>query len=278
MSNHLIKTSLDWEVSLEPLTTEKTLLTTHAHAVVRSDNMKVLATCSSRYVPFTNGAFKDLVDQLAKLSGYKPAGFFESSGGREVMACLNTPEYDLCGQQASDYLLLCNRHDTSGSLCLGARNYIYRCTNEFTSKKLPIRWRHNKEIPLLPGRANLILQVFDELRTARNRDLHFAMTQRITDAIVYRFPRILLEEYRRHRHLPVRTDRPIQVPPALQQAIFTEVNDLGYTRWGLFNGVTRYTTALSRAPHRREMSRGKAQWLNQRAYELCTSDAWRVVG
>ena len=61
---------------------------------------------------------------------------------------------------------------------------------------------------------------------------------------------------------------------ALRNAIVGESNDLGDNLWGLFNGVTKYTTHELNGKDRVFGNvLGNANNINQRAYQFCTANS-----
>jgi len=244
-----MKKTLDWDVLMAPVHVNSNELSNRV-AIVRNDNGETLSLRSGKYRPFKNRDLKDLVGRIIRKTNYEFIGYQEFRKGRRVIAYLKLNQESLpkgarklsIGNSATnDFLLIGNAHDGSSSLFIAFTNLLLRCENQFT---MPIRifgMEHRKRISF-DGQAidNLIYSFHRE----RNKVYELmtgwlkleASKQLIDRFINHLFPigemENMAEEIKLKRN-------------QLKRSIQREMGDLGSNYWGLFNGVTHFSTPRS---------------------------------
>ena len=242
-------------------------------AIVRNDNEEILSHRNSGYHTMTNEKFKEATEDLRKESGFEFAGFHEYKGGRKVIGYLkNTAEGEIkIGDHViEDYLILGNSHDGSSSFFTGTVTELLRCSNEFGRISGANRVRHSKSFEInFVGMMTYIKSHFAE------RQVMYNAFNRFGDKIVSP------ELFDKALDFVLKVDLTKEISSqkqnqkdALRNAIVGESNDLGDNLWGLFNGVTKYTTHELNGKDRVFGNvLGNANNINQRAYQFCTANS-----
>lgn len=242
-------------------------------AIVRNDNEEILSHRNAGYHTMTNEKFREVTEDLKNESGFEFAGFHEYKGGRKVIGYLkNTAEGEIkIGDHAiEDYLILGNSHDGSSSFFTGTVTELLRCSNEFGRISGANRVRHSKsfEVNLVEMMA-YVKSHFAERQVMYNSFNRFG--EKIVSAEL--FDKALDVVLNVDLTKEISTQKQNQ-KDALRSAIIGESKDLGDNLWGLFNGVTKYTThELSNKDKVFGNVLGNANTINQRAYQFCLQNA-----
>jgi hypothetical protein len=265
-----LEDTLDWDIQRQSVQLSDGRELPGKFALVRSDNQAILSMCSNLYVPFTNNDLHVLVDRLADKTGYTPAGFQVMQRGKKILAYLKTPDYTLCGQQVHDYLIVGNSHDGRNRLFIGVTNFIYRCSNQFTSNLHPTRWKHDRLLRIEACDLDELFYLFLAERTRRDEQFEYSRSLKVSKRDVHDLANMLFSG------LLGRTQQPQdaadhRVPDNFFSAVYKELDELGFTGWALFNGVTRYTSQVLREKGKQQVSRNQATWMNDYAFKYCTT-------
>ena len=238
-------------------------------ALVRNDNNEVLSVRNESYHAMTNEAFLKTADKLKEMSGFELAGFTEYKGGRKVIGYLkNTAEGEIkIGEHViEDYLILGNSHDGSTSFFTGTVTELLRCSNEFGRINTTNRVRHSKSF------EENLQEVMTYIKGHfRSRELMYTAFNRFGNKIVS------AELFDKALDFVLDVDLTQEISSRKQNqkdilasAIRGESNDLGDNLWGLFNGVTKYTTHDIKSKNKVFGNvLGNVNSINQRAYKFC---------
>jgi hypothetical protein len=264
-----MKTELDWEVQTQEIELGGHVLKDRV-ALIRSDNQEVLGIRSKNYHPFFNRNMQELVDRITDFGGFQFKGFEEFGGGKKILAFFQNKQGNLklCGQDVKDYLILGNSHDASSKLFVGTSNYMFRCENQFSEKIRTFERRHDavvsaNEIPIeriirsyemgresLYSRMEKFGQVKIDLRTIQ------ALKFTLFDSVIELKDTVSVMQVKE-------TTRSKKFDEAVQR----EMSELGSTLWGLFNGVTRFTSA--EIGNSFGNTSGAAEKMNRAAMKFC---------
>jgi Domain of unknown function (DUF932) len=265
---------LTHEVQIRPVyISDHTLKTIGYQAVTRSDDAEVVFGIYQNYTPITNAEFQELARDLATAGGYEVAGYAEYNRGARVLAYLRNPTPGtLNGYAQNEYLTLGNSHDGSTQLFMAYTNELLRCENQFTrlAQRTSLRLNHKGDVAkkLALFREHLKLQVIENHKTqrAQQRMHQVTVTPQMTEALI----KYLLKPGTDNAQADATTNG--KVATLLRSAIARETQELGMTAWGLFNGVTRYTThELTQREKTFGAVFGRAYELNNRAFDYLTT-------
>lgn len=280
----LDKFGLRWDVRKQPLllpTGEETGF----FGVVRMDNMHTFSTCKDSYVPYQNSELAELLIRISQKTGYSIHGGGLFNGGGKVYLQLATGnQINSIGQdktQVKGFVTGINGHDGTTSLKWGSTNITISCMNTFAaaSKQLRNSARHTASIHSkvddsirdIMGVIEAEKSIFDKFITLSERPVskqHIAQVVRdITDVDITMNHNMAKDKYSTYA---------INRSQELLTSIGSEMKAKGETLWGLFSGVTHYTSHVLPVP-KRDNARleskytGTALDIDNKAFSLVTS-------
>lgn len=241
-------------------------------ALIRSDNKEVLSIVSDTYKPITNQTFFETINQIQEISGFEYQGHEELFEGRRILAWLKNPEKrKICGHETKDFLMFGTAHDGTSALMVGTTNHMIRCNNQFTAlyKNNIFKIAHTKTSDAKVGK---LAQSYIKYQTVSN--LMYANIERFADVKVdAKLIKAIVSELTGECTKQKITAYTQKVQSDLHTAINRECNELGQTLFGLFNGLTYYTTHFAKNHRGKEPifgnAHGKMQSMNNKALELC---------
>jgi phage/plasmid-like protein (TIGR03299 family) len=224
---------------------------TKFQAIVREDNNDVFTTCKDGYVPYQNSELAELLLRVSEKTGYSihSGGMF--NGGGKVYLQLNTGnEINGIGKNRTSvkgFITGINGHDGTTSLKWGAVNFTICCSNTFASArgKLSNSARHTasihdrverslREIESVTMAEKTIFDQFIRLSEVQVTSKNIASIVKGVTGVDVSIPRSKAQEiYSQHA-----VDRSGE----LLTSIAREIEQKGETLWGLFSGVTHYTS------------------------------------
>ena len=274
----LQQNGLDWEVVKKPLmysgqcTPEANngLHDTPYYALVRSDNGEVLNSVSKSYTPTQNYTIIETMRNIAKDNELEIVTALSLHGGRKI--AVQMQRYNnitvIGGERTQEYIYAMNSHDGSCSLKFGFMNKVMFCQNQFAwmSSNAFASYRHTKSIQDKVGLLSGLINFEDH--DSKIADLHDFATQSVTKQLIEDTVNYLISTDR----VDKMSSRLKNQREQLQQCIQLEMYRVGHNRWGLFNGVTQFTTHHKSAPKRtfgqqESILIGACSKMNNRAFE-----------
>jgi hypothetical protein len=236
----LKKFNLDWEVRAERVITESGIELPQI-ALIRDDTNQHLSTRGDGYEIFQNEQLIDLLFQISKRTSLDihRGGFF--SKGEKVYIQLKSNNLKLGNDIVEGYLTGINSFDGSTSLAFGTSNTTISCQNKFFSvfKNLENKVRHSKT---MVQRIDAICRQMDSLLLEEQEI--FGQITRMSEE---RYKALDLEKVLDTLFKPT-TDENMNNGKRTNSIerfmtdLEIETKQKGENLWGLFSGVTRYTT------------------------------------
>ncbi len=274
----LQQNGLDWEVVKKPLmysgqcTPEANngLHDTPYYALVRSDNGEVLNSVSKSYTPTQNYTIIETMRNIAKDNELEIVTALSLHGGRKIVVQMQ--RYNnitvIGGERTQEYIYGMNSHDGSCSLKFGFMNKVMFCQNQFAwmSNNAFASYRHTKSIQDKVGLLSGMINFTDH--DSKIADLQDFATQNVTKQLIEDTVNYLMKTDR----VDKMSSRLKNQREQLQQCIQLEMYRVGHNKWGLFNGVTQFTTHHKSAPKRtygqqESILIGACSKMNNRAFE-----------
>lgn len=245
---------LRWSVSKQELRLP-TGEHTGFYGIVRDDTRTTFATCKEGYTPYQNSELGELLLRIAEKTGYTIHSGGQFNGGGKVYLQLNTgTEIKGLGKNGTTvkgYVTGLNSHDGTTSLKWGAVNFTVCCKNTFAAamKQLGQSARHTRSlhdkveesIRQIIGITEMEKNIFDKfikLSEVPVQKQHIAKIVKDITTVDIMSVSNEVSTYAKNR------------AEELTQSIATEMNQKGQTLWGLFSGVTHYTSHVMPAPSR----------------------------
>ena len=243
----LQKNGLNWTVTKEKLQTVDTGITMPKHvAIIRSDNQSVLSVMGNAYQPYHNQELLELLFRVSQMTGFDiaRAGFF--GDGQKVFFQMKSEDLTLGNDLVEGYLTAINSFDGSTSLAFGASNVTISCQNTFFSafKQLDNKARHTKNLVKRVDEICIELEkvkaeearIFGDIRLLNRTDFDEETKEMVIRKLfAIKGDKDLDDE----DDVATRTRRKIDT---FKVDLRTELEQKGNTMWGLFSGVTKYTT------------------------------------
>lgn len=254
----LDKYGLRWSVSKQPLILPSGV-DTGFFGIVREDTQTTFATCKDGYVPYQNSELAELLHRISEKTGYEiHSGGMFNGGGKVYLQLSTGNEINDIGKnrtKVKGYVTGINGHDGTTSLKWGEVNFTICCRNTFASASRMLKQSarhtasiHDKvetSIREITGIATAEKSIFDTfiklsqipvtkdniakiVREVTNVDITLSSSNAKNDASKYSINR----------------------STELLQSISSEMSSKGETLWGLFSGVTHYTSHVLPVPKR----------------------------
>lgn len=249
VDNILDNHDLYWKVEKEKLYTGSGIVTDQ-YATMRNDT--ILGYVKENYKVFQNWELIELAIRLAQSQDLKihKAGFLGQGEKVYVQIDLGSNKmnyYDgrLTNDVVNRYITILNSHDGKGSLSFGCGNTVMSCSNQFTkfykgaSERIVHSMSLDDKLESAEKHFHNIIEDEYEMQCNFGEMNHRIVTNDVKLELIYKLTGVdLLNKDRASEH----STRKINQVESLVNAITTEIADKGNTLWGLFNGVTRYTT------------------------------------
>jgi phage/plasmid-like protein (TIGR03299 family) len=254
----LDKYGLRWNVSKQPLilpTGEETGF----FGIVREDTKKTFATCKDGYVPYQNSELAELLHRISEKTGYEiHSGGMFNDGGKVYLQLSTGNEINDIGKnrtKVKGYVTGINGHDGTTSLKWGEVNFTICCRNTFASASRTLKQsaRHTasihdkveQSIREITGIATAEKSIFDTFiklsEVPVTKDNIAKIVREITNVD------ISLPSYQAKKDV---SQYSLNRSEELLTSISSEMNSKGETLWGLFSGVTHYTSHVLPVPKR----------------------------
>jgi hypothetical protein len=242
----LDKTNLNWTVRQEELQTISGISIPNKKAIVRDDNNTIVGVHSDGYQPYQNYELMDLLHQVSGRTGLEIHRGGDFKGGGRIYVQLKGNDLKLGNDRIEGFLTGVNSFDGSTSLAFGHSNTTISCQNTFfrVMSGLQNKVRHTKSMSLkvedICRRLDVVLEeekqtfkYITELSETRFDDL---IKEKVTRKLFGIKPEINLMD---EDALSTRTRNNLS---RFYIDLNGEIQQKGDNMWGLFSGVTKYTT------------------------------------
>lgn len=245
----LNKTNLNWTVRSEEIQTESGIIIPDHKALIRDDNDHVLSIRSKTYTPFQNEELVELLDRVSGMTGYeiKTGGSF--SGGGKVYVQLKSDNLILGDDVVEGYLTGINSFDGSTSLAFGPSNVTISCKNTFFAsfREIKTRVRHTKNMKVqvdeicqrLENAQKEEKKIFEKITRFNETPFDDVLKQKVTKMLFDIDPKLDLTKVDDLEEISTRTQNNLS---RFYVDLNGELQQKGETMWGLFSGITKYTT------------------------------------
>lgn len=244
----LEKYGLNWNVSKQPL-----ILPSGSesgfYGIVREDTQKVFTTCKEGYEPYQNSELLELVNESAKNVGLSVTNGGKFKDGGLVYLQLNTGSVRGIGinnDTIDKNITAINSHDGSTALRWGITNITISCRNTFWSAYRSLK-NSVKHTQSMRGRIDAIAREIEKVQQVEE-DLYSTFFKfaevKATKEHIQKAVSLTLDIDMIGGKKSELTQYEVNRLNDLSSSIAREMKQKGDTVWGLFSGVTRYTTHL----------------------------------
>ena len=242
----LNQTGLNWTVRQEALNTESGIVVPKQMAIVREDTNTVLSVHGDGYFPYQNHQLIELLDKVSNQIGLPihRGGMF--GDGAKVFIQLKSNDLKLGTDRVEGFITGVNSFDGSTSLAFGPSNITISCQNSFYAafRNMDTKVRHTKNMIMrvdeicrgLEGVIREEAEMFEDIK--KMSETRFSKeTEEWVSKLLFNISREVnlndadaLSTVTQNRLSRFHID------------LNGELKEKGDNLWGLFSGVTKYTT------------------------------------
>lgn len=237
----------------------------------RNDNGLPLSVMKNSYTPTLNKHFMETTEELVRISGFENSGYSELNGGQIVISHLKNTQDDLFigGHKIDDYLITGSSCDGKYAWFLGTTTVLLRCTNQFSKMNQVQKIRHTKSSPKKIDELVRSLEVYFKGRQEMYENFNRMQNVQIDDEIKEAAILYLLKLDEQEMLEGNVSTQKLNQAELISLALDHEIAEVGDNLWGLFNGITYYTThILNQKEQVFGNLFGQAGQLNKRAYDF----------
>lgn len=241
----LNRAGLNWNVRSETITTQSGILIPDALAFIREDTNTVLGINGDNYVPYQNEELLELLFKISNQTGLQVHKGGSFKGGRRVYFQLKSNDLIINNDKIEGYLTGLNAFDASLSLAFGNSSVTISCMNTFwrAYRQVNTKLRHSK---LMRPKIEEILKKIDVLLVEEQVQFkeieklgNTKLSPEVKELVTRKLFEMSVEERLDSPELSTRTKNNLF---RFNADLTMELAQKGDNLWGLFNGVTRYTT------------------------------------
>jgi len=241
----LAKAGLNWNVRSEELQTKSGLEVPNRIALVRDDTNTVLGIHANNYDAYQNHELLELLYRIGGQTGLAVKGGGSFKGGEKVWFQLKSNDLVLPNDRIEGYISGLNSFSGISSLAFGTSKTTISCQNSFwmAYKEVGTRLRHSST---MRPRIDEILFKIDQMLAEEQEQFaeikrmgDVRMTAEVRELITRKLFDIAVEDKLDSDALSTRKKNQLVT---FNAGLTLELAQKGDNLWGLFNGVTRYTT------------------------------------
>jgi hypothetical protein len=253
--------------------------------ITRDDNGASIAVMKDSFTPMTTQQFSDTANEVAENIGGTGLEFRDWANNSEnigaakpVVTCqmeISEP-LEIAGSKITGKLTIGVGFDGGRSFFIGHTNTYLRCTNAFSSivKDFKSRLTVNNMVRVEEIIKNI--QTYKDYEKNLYENFEKFQNVKVSEGIVQECVARLLKLSDEERALSPKeleealSSQKLNKRDEILASVRTEMAELGNNAWGLFNGVTHYTTHVMNARGSNELSTmfGAKNEANQIAYGL----------
>jgi phage/plasmid-like protein (TIGR03299 family) len=242
----LDQVGLNWTVREETITTESGIIVPKSKAIVREDTNTVLSVHGDGYFPYQNHQMVELLDKVSQQVGLPihKGGYF--GDGEKVYLQLKSNDLKLGNDRVEGFITGVNSFDGTTSLAFGPSNITISCQNTFFAafRNLNAKVRHTKNMEMriddicrgLEGVLEEEKIMFEDIKKLSESK----MTKKQEDWVTRTLFNIM-------KDVDMNDEKSVSTVTRNRLSRFYidlngELKEKGDNLWGLFSGVTKYTT------------------------------------
>jgi phage/plasmid-like protein (TIGR03299 family) len=242
----LNQTGLNWTVREESLTTESGIIIPQQKAIIRDDTNTVLSVHGEGYYPYQNHQLIELLDKVSQQVGLPihKGGMF--GDGKKVFIQLKSNDLKLATDRVEGFITGVNSFDGSTSLAFGPSNITISCQNTFFAafRNMDTKVRHTKNMVMRVDEICRGLERVIEEEAVMFEDIKQMADTKMTKENQDWVSRLL---FNIEREVNLNDEKALSTVTRNKLSRFEidlngELKEKGDSLWGLFSGVTKYTT------------------------------------
>lgn len=245
VTNILEKVGLNWKVEKQPIQTVTGIEIPEYSAVVRMDTQKTLSVMGSKYQPYQNEELLNLLERVSKMTGLEIHNGGMFGQGQKVYIQLKTGDLKMGKDKIEGYITGINSFDGSTSLGFGNSTTTISCMNTFFGayKEVSSKVRHTENMGIkvdeICQRLDKLMEdekkLFDRIKRMSEVKMDDKVKELVTRALFEVGDKLDLNS----EEISTRKRNDIS---RFYLDLNGELKQKGDNLWGLFSGVTKFTT------------------------------------
>lgn len=247
MDKNLIlqEAGLNWEVGQHDIQTVGGIVIPDKMALIRDDNNAVLGVHGKGYEPYQNHELLELLHQIGSSTGLELHSGGQFKGGQKVWFQLKSNDLSLNGDRIEGFISGINSFDGSTSLAFGNASTTISCENSFWRgyKELSTRMRHSGQmrtkIDEILSKVDVMVQEEKDMFKHIVRMADVQLSPEVKELVTKKLFGLTVEDRLDDEELSTRKKNSIIT---FNGDLQRELAQKGDNLWGMFSGITRYTT------------------------------------
>jgi phage/plasmid-like protein (TIGR03299 family) len=236
---------LKWTVRQEPVQTQSGIVIPDQLAIIRNDTNVPLSIMAKGYQPYQNHELMDLLSRVSQQTGMNIVSSGLFGDGEKVYVQIKSNDLKIGNDRVEGYLTGINSFDGSTSLAFGPSNVTISCTNSFFAafRGLNTKVRHTKNMSV---RIDDICKGLEDLVKEEKEMFDNIIKLSETKIGSNDVDKVLRSLFNIEKGLPLNGDGISTITSnkisRFHVDLNGEISGKGDNLWGLFSGVTKYTT------------------------------------
>lgn len=241
----LEKTGLNWRVRSEGVITESGIHIPDRIALVREDTKKILGIHTESYVPYQNDELLELLYRISQQTGLSLHTGGSFKGGEKVWFQLKSSDLILGNDRIKGYVSGFNSFDGRTSLAFGNSSITVSCMNSFWRGYFEVETKLRHSSLMKPKIEEILFNIDALLKEEKNgfNEIRKLNSAPMTPAVREVITRIMFDIKNEERlDGPDLSTNKKNKLIRFNADVDMELASKEHSLWGLFSGVTRYTT------------------------------------
>jgi phage/plasmid-like protein (TIGR03299 family) len=243
----LMMSGLDWKVVPEGLITTSGIIVPKRVALVREDTKKILGIHTEGYEIYQNDELLELLHRIYQKTGLALHTGGSFGGGDKVWFQLKSDDLKLGNDVIKGYISGFNSFDGKTSMAFGNSEVTVSCQNSFWRgyKQVATHLRHSStmrvRIEEILSRIDVLVKEEQDMFKEITKLSEVRMTAEVKELVTKMLFEIEVTERLDAPTVPFSTNKKNKLKK-FGYDLNLETAQKGDNLWGLFSGVTRYTT------------------------------------
>jgi len=243
----LVISGLDWKVVPEGLVTTSGIIVPKRVALVREDTKKILGIHTDGYEIYQNDELLELLHRIYQKTGLALHTGGSFGGGEKVWFQLKSDDLKLGNDVIKGYISGFNSFDGKTSMAFGNSEVTVSCQNSFWRgyKQVATHLRHSStmrvRIEEILSRIDVLVKEEKDMFQEITKLSEVRMTAEVKELVTKMLFEIDVTERLDAPTVPFSTNKKNKLVK-FGYDLNLETAQKGDNLWGLFSGVTRYTT------------------------------------
>lgn len=232
---------LDFEIIEQPIYYGDLMSESDSYkGIVRNDNNDLLSIMKQSYQPFKVSDLENITNRFLKISGFEHHGYSEFKGGRIILSYLKSNKASFINNhKIENYLVIGSSCDGTTSTFIGNSSIMIRCMNAWgrIHKENKVRHTISAEVKL----EEIIKSVENYYEHIDSMEKEFMIWNDIqinADTAKLAIEKVFEVDDVLEDNSPYKLNN----AETLKSCIQIETNALGDSLFGLFQGMTRYSS------------------------------------